>query len=110
VQAESREGIDNREAIRGLDLVGGPMRDLGTCAARDGARSPAVAADADWRRKLRRNIAWALLVKLAVLVALWSLFFSGEHRVEVTARALDTQLSLQLPLDGTSPVSRKTQP
>lgn len=73
-------------------------------------RSRPIAAGTDWRRQIRRSIAWALLAKLAALAALWGLFFSGGHRVDVTPSALDTQLSLQVRLDGASSVSRKTQP
>ncbi len=37
----------------------------------------------DWRKWLRRKIAWLLIFKLAALIALWLLFFSPAHRVSV---------------------------
>lgn len=33
-----------------------------------------------WRSRLRRDIGWLLLAKLAVLLLLWALFFSPTHR------------------------------
>lgn len=35
-----------------------------------------MADTADWRRKLRRRIAWMLILKVGALVLLWALFFS----------------------------------
>jgi hypothetical protein len=49
----------------------------------------------DWRRWLRRKIAWLLLVKLIGLLVLRSLFFSGEHRHEVDAAGLAQQLAVE---------------
>ncbi len=52
----------------------------------------APVAQGDWRRVLRRKIGWLLALKLLALVALRSLFFSGDARVEVTPLAVDGQL------------------
>lgn len=49
----------------------------------------------DWRRWLRRKIAWLLLVKLIGLLVLRSLFFSGEHRHEVDEAGLAQQLAVE---------------
>jgi len=53
-----------------------------------------VNAQPDWRVALRRNIGWLLAVKLAALLALWMLFFSPEHRVEVTGESAGRNLAL----------------
>jgi hypothetical protein len=34
-------------------------------------------SDDDWRRDLRVKLAWAFVVKLALLALLWFLFFRG---------------------------------
>ena len=47
---------------------------------------------ADWRRGIRRSISWALLVKLIALIALWAIFFSPSHRVDMTAERVDSRL------------------
>jgi hypothetical protein len=31
----------------------------------------------DWRRSLRRGVAWVLIAKLGALALLWALFFSA---------------------------------
>jgi hypothetical protein len=49
----------------------------------------------DWRGPLRRKIGWLLLAKLLGLVALRTLFFSGEHRVEVDEAGLAQQLAVE---------------
>ncbi len=41
-----------------------------------------------WKRDLRRRIGVLLMVKLAALIALWSLFFSPDHRVRVTDQSM----------------------
>jgi type VI protein secretion system component VasF len=33
----------------------------------------------DWRRSLRRKVAWAVAAKLAALMVLWFCFFRGGH-------------------------------
>jgi hypothetical protein len=50
---------------------------------------------ADWRRQIRRNIGWALMFKLAALIALWTLFFSPAHRIEVTPGHVESQLVIE---------------
>ncbi len=45
-----------------------------------------------WRPRVRRQIAWTLLVKLLALIALWALFFSPQHRVDVTPERVQDQL------------------
>lgn len=47
---------------------------------------------ADWRRDIRRSISWALLVKLIALIALWAIFFSPPHRLDITAERVDSRL------------------
>lgn len=49
----------------------------------------------DWRRQLRRKIGWLLLVKLIGLLALRSMFFSGEHRHAVDAADLAQRLAVE---------------
>jgi hypothetical protein len=51
-----------------------------------------AAARGDWRRPLRRKVGWVLAAKLAALVALKLLFFSGDARVEPTPGAIEGQL------------------
>lgn len=48
----------------------------------------------DWRADLRRRIAVLLAVKLAALIALKVLFFSGDARVTPTSSLLEAQLAL----------------
>lgn len=52
---------------------------------------------ADWRRHTRRQIAWALLLKLAALIALWALFFSPAHRAQITPEAVQHQFAPAAP-------------
>lgn len=61
-----------------------------------------TAEPADWRRHTRRQIAWALLLKLAALIALWALFFSPTHRVHITPDVVHQQL---VPTAPNAPVS-----
>jgi len=49
---------------------------------------------ADWRRVLRRKITWLLLAKLAGLILLWGLFFSPQHRIEVTPERASQRLAI----------------
>jgi hypothetical protein len=37
-------------------------------------------AHMSWQRRLRREIGWLLLAKIAALAILWALFFSPSHR------------------------------
>jgi hypothetical protein len=48
----------------------------------------------DWRQRLRRDISWLLLLKCALLVALWACFFSGSHRCRVDASATASRMAL----------------
>jgi len=52
-------------------------------------------AAVDWRRNLRHKIAWLLVAKLLGLLALWGLFFSPYHRVEVTPERTERLLALE---------------
>jgi len=49
----------------------------------------------DWRRWLRRKIAWLLLVKLIGLLVLRSLFFSGEQRQSVDEAGVAQRLAVE---------------
>lgn len=51
-----------------------------------------AASLSDWRPWLRRKLVWLLVVKLAALIAIKSLFFSGEHAVRVTPERMDARL------------------
>lgn len=50
---------------------------------------------ARWFARLRRHIGWLLLVKLALLAALFALFFSAAHRPDVNAASISERLQLQ---------------
>ncbi len=43
---------------------------------------------------IRREVAWALLVKLLALALLWALFFSPAHRTHVDDAATSRQLGI----------------
>ena len=47
-----------------------------------------------WRRALRRELAWILLLKFAALTLLWLLFFRGADRSGADAAALAQRLKL----------------
>lgn len=49
---------------------------------------------ATWKSELRRRIGTLLLIKLAALIALWSLFFSPDHRVHVTGQTMSGVLGV----------------
>jgi len=49
----------------------------------------------DWRRRLRRGIGWALVVKLIALAVLWTFFFSPAHRPDMTAEGVGAQLVVE---------------
>jgi uncharacterized membrane protein len=53
-----------------------------------------MSADAgtDWRRRLRRGIAWTIALKLVALILLWAFFFSPAHRAEMTAERVESQI------------------
>ncbi|PIQ37276.1 MAG: hypothetical protein COW59_08035 [Lysobacterales bacterium CG17_big_fil_post_rev_8_21_14_2_50_64_11] len=50
---------------------------------------------ARWFARLRRHIGWMLLVKLALLAGLFTLFFSAAHRPDIDAAAISERLQLQ---------------
>ena len=51
----------------------------------------------EWRRLLRRDIAWLLAFKLAALVVLWVLFFSADDRPPADDAAVAARLAVQAP-------------
>ena len=57
--------------------------------------TPMAGLGSEWRSWLRRKIGWLLLAKLIALILLWHMFFSPEHRVEVTQSRMDAQLALE---------------
>lgn len=57
------------------------------------------AGDALWFARLRRHLGWVLLAKLALLLALFFLFFSAAHRQHVDAARVSDRLQLK----GTTP-------
>lgn len=57
---------------------------------------PVSPADtARWFTRLRRHIAWLLLIKLGLLVALFVLFFSAAHRPDIDAEHVSDRLHIQ---------------
>jgi len=55
-----------------------------------------------WQAHMRRQIGWTLLVKLLALIALWSFFFSPEHRATVSDQTVHERL---IPVSNSSGVS-----
>jgi hypothetical protein len=53
-----------------------------------------VDASSDWRRLMRRDVFWALVVKLGLLVLLWGLFFSPAHRAHVDGEATSQKFAV----------------
>ena len=51
-------------------------------------------ARADWRRRMRGELFWIFLAKLAALTLLWMLFFSAAHRATVDRDALSRRLGV----------------
>jgi hypothetical protein len=49
---------------------------------------------ADYRRNLRHDLAWLLVLKFAALGLLWVLFFSAAHQPAVDASAASRQLAI----------------
>ena len=47
-----------------------------------------------WRRRLRRELAGLIVIKLAALAFLWWLFFSPAHRTAVDADAAGRRLGV----------------
>lgn len=52
----------------------------------------------DWRRRMRGELFWIILVKLAALTLLWMLFFSAPHRVPVDGGSVSRRLGVSGPL------------
>jgi hypothetical protein len=48
----------------------------------------------DWRRELKRSIGWTLLLKAIALLALWALFFSPAHRLDLTPGGVESRLEI----------------
>jgi hypothetical protein len=47
-----------------------------------------------WRRALRRELAWILVLKFAALALLWALFFRGPHHSLPDAQALSERFAV----------------
>lgn len=54
----------------------------------------AVGARQDWRRRMRGELFWIFLVKLAALTLLWMLFFSAARHVSVDGASVSHQLGV----------------
>lgn len=52
---------------------------------------------ADWRRRMRGELWWIFLLKLAALSLLWVLFFSAAHRVVIDGKSVSRQLGVAPP-------------
>ncbi len=61
---------------------------------RHGSRLGADVDRAGWRRRIRREVAWLLVVKLAALTLLWFVFFSPAQRQHVDAEVVSRQLGV----------------
>lgn len=61
----------------------------------------AAGARQDWRRRMRGELFWIFLVKLAALTLLWMLFFSAAHHAPVDRDSVSHQLGV-VPPDGPS--------
>ena len=48
----------------------------------------------EWRRTLRRELSWLLVLKAAALALLWWLFFSPAHRTPVGTEAESRRLAV----------------
>jgi hypothetical protein len=53
-----------------------------------------VERSSDWRRRMRRDVFWALVVKLGLLGLLWGLFFSPAHRPHVDGDATSRKFAV----------------
>ena len=58
-----------------------------------------------WQRRMRREIGWLMLAKLAALIILWATFFSPAHRPSVDGRITADRLALVSPT--TAPAQAK---
>jgi hypothetical protein len=63
---------------------------LMTIASLAGARG-------DWRRRMRGELWWIFLVKLAALTLLWVLFFSAAHHAVIDGQSVSRQLGVAPP-------------
>lgn len=48
----------------------------------------------DWRRRMRGELFWIFLVKLAALTLLWMLFFSATHHAAIDGESVSQQLGV----------------
>lgn len=48
----------------------------------------------DWRRHMRGELFWILVVKLGALTLLWLLFFSAAHRQPVDGKSVGRRLGI----------------
>ena len=60
-------------------------------------------APAGWRRRMRGELFFILLAKLAALTLLWALFFSAAHRATIDRSALNRQLGVAPPAASSRP-------
>jgi len=51
-------------------------------------------SEADWRRGLKRRLAWLLAIKFAALMLMWYLFFSPPHRQHIDGEAASERLAV----------------
>jgi hypothetical protein len=64
-----------------------------------------------WQRRMKRDIGWLMLAKLAGLLILWALFFSPAHRLFVDGRVTAARLALApAPADPPSQNARCGEP
>jgi len=57
-------------------------------------RRTSAGEGAQWRRVIRRELAWILALKFAALALLWLLFFSPAHRSHVDREAANRQFAV----------------
>ena len=50
-----------------------------------------------WQHRMKRELGWLMLAKLAALLILWALFFSPAHRLSVDGRATADRLAVVPP-------------
>ena len=61
----------------------------------DGFRwCPSAEERVDWRRKIRREVAWFLVVKCVALTLLWWLFFSPLHQRHIDGDVTSRQFGV----------------
>ncbi|MGO9946410.1 MAG: cytochrome oxidase putative small subunit CydP [Steroidobacteraceae bacterium] len=47
-----------------------------------------------WRTRLARDLGWWSVIKVALLMLLWSLFFSSPHQCRVDGTAIASRLGI----------------